>query len=266
MLVGGLKIRSECLNGKEVFRIIQVNKLLNNLLNTNLKKFIKSRKWSVSNDLVIALITGEINNKNDYSAYKIMKNVPGIYQIKDTRTYSELLRNIVLGWVVEDATLEKLNLIGINVDMFEDKEKKRSIRSRIQSIPDLVIRTGNKKVYLEVVQTYMDEFSTKGIIRFRFNKFKNLQKYNAKVIVYDLHAEDPLFVLFGSEDIIELKKRQNAISGKPGYLVKINYEEHSYPIEEFDDVFSNLYRPNLQITSPTTSQLTPMAKLNVYTY
>lgn len=245
MIIGGLNVKTENLKDKEVFRIRQVSKLVKQLTGQELIEFLNNRNWGLDTNFAINILQGDINNKNDELAYKVVKDINNINSMKDTRSYSEFIRNLILGWITEDATLEKLKILGLNASLFEDKTNMRSLGKRARSKPDLKIDfPQNKTIYVEIIQTYISEVSEKGVIRLRHNKFKHLKEYNSDIILYDLHSDELKFALFNIENANNTTKDNNVMSTKSGYKIKIDYNKYSHPITEFDEIIKNRYLQN----------------------
>lgn len=213
----GSVLNIKLLKKYEVIRIRKVSKLVYDLTGKTLLEFITNNDdWVYDSSFLEKVFTGF-----DTAEPKInFDEVRNINYILDHRGKNSFFRNLMLGWAVEDLTRYVLLSKGLKVELFESVEKKRSISTRPKQLPDLII---NDDYYLEVVQTYMNEFSEKHVLRLRGKKYERISKYKCDVILYDFSGDDVKASVFNIiDDVIEVNFTANAIVGKRGYIIRVD--------------------------------------------
>lgn len=235
----GSQLNMEVLKKYEVIRIRKVSKFVHDVTGNTLIEFITNHDdWKYDAPFLKRVFTGfeSADSKIDFDGVK------NINYILDHRGRDEFFRNLMLGWVVEDLTRFFLSGNGINVRLFESVKSKRSINKRPKQLPDLVIMSNNKNYFIEVVQTFMNEFNDKHVLRMRGRKYEKLVKYNADVLVYDFSGDEVLLSLFNIvNDVDSADFVTNAIVGKPGYIVRVKNDVECFEcsIDEVVEVIKN---------------------------
>ena len=109
----------------------------------------------------------------------------------ETRTLTDLGKETVLAWVLEDLTALYAIRRGRQVKRNgSDADREFTYLSDTRAKPDLLVSADGGKTFrkVEVTANYTDFFEVNGYQSFRFNKLENMKNDNAILLTLDVYA------------------------------------------------------------------------------
>ena len=200
--------------------------LRNNLLQgETLYSFAKRHNYCSS---AINLLENSYITFDTSTELLLQANKVGFSHNRDNRDSCEFNLNLIAGWVVEDYIVENSN--GILELNGCDKDRKLYREDTITNKPDLITYNG---IPIEVHTEYFSRnnyfYNRKNCIRLRDNKYKNLLKEDAYILV--INIPDRTYLLKRVSDFTV-----NSVIRNPKFGGKLVYELY------MNDLYGN-FRP-----------------------
>lgn len=218
----------------EVDRIKKTNRLISELTGMSINEFFKFVTFSTPDDMMIMerILNNDIDGAlEEFITKKYNDDKKYFNDKRDWRKFDSFLRSILLGWMIEDATIQHLNKCGVGASLYESD---RSLFKRHGFAPDTLVCD----FPVEVMTHYYSVIADNKVFYIKKGKFKLLRKFNSFILLYDVHDE-PVFTVFNVNDAVVLSKEKKLIGGKRGYVIDMSDVEF-YKIKEMCKVFKDL--------------------------
>lgn len=168
-------------------KIYLVDKFTKSIANKDIISYVKSSNWKIK-DLAIRLIQDRETEKDEQYLNSSLTSS----HRQDYRTTEQMALNIILGWVVEDAIKDKLNMLKIKTKN-SGTDGNRDFNKFVTNLPDLKANLKSKDQYIEVVMGYTGREMSDGV-SLRDNKYENLLMFNSYLLGIDLKNEKMFFI------------------------------------------------------------------------
>ena len=202
-------------------------------LNIDIEEFLINKKW----DEDIELCMNILNNSVTYENKAYIESVLGYaHHRRDKRTSLEYACDLMVGWMIEDCTVDILNGLGHNTSL-NGADKDRKLLLSPTSNSDLKININGKSVLIEQVNDFTGYWKKTMHVPLRDNKYKHLKNENS--LLFGIDFKNELFFMLNVP-----KRKANYIPyhrpfSKPAYAILINNDDF-YNLNEVESVFSKI--------------------------
>jgi len=161
-----------------------------------------------------------LNKKLSCSQFQYLTDQCGLARFRDKRCPHEYGVDLILGWLVEDAVLDRLVNEGLNSRLFgEDKKREFLNIGKISAIPDIEIDTKTGKRYIDVFTDWSNTWKKKNHADLRYDKYPCLVEHNAFLLGVSPHANAFFLIELTQYDSL-FKESVIGAWGKRGYTYK----------------------------------------------
>ena len=158
-------------------------------LNMSVKDLLILKKW----DENVELCTNIIDNSVTSEDKKYIESVLGYaHHRRDKRNSLEYACDLIVGWVIEDCTVEILNKLGYNTSL-NSADKNRKILLNPTANSDLKVYINEKEVLIEQVNDFTGYWKKTLHVPLRDKKYINLKNENS--LLFGIDYVNKLFFL-----------------------------------------------------------------------
>ena len=208
------------------------NFVLSNL-NIDTKTLLEIKSWDESVDLCMNILDDAVTIEDK----KYIDSVLGYaHHRMDKRSSLEYACDLIVGWVIEDCTVEILNKLGYNTSLNSaDKHRKLLLNPTADS--DLKVCINGKEVLIEQVNDFTGYWKKTLHVPLRDNKYINLKQENSLLFGID-YVNELFFILNVPETEVKYIPYHGPFS-KPAYAILITNSDF-YKLDKLEFVFSKI--------------------------
>ena len=202
-------------------------------LNMGTKMLLEIKNWDEDLELCINILDDRVTVEDE----KYIESVLGYaHHRKDKRTSLEYACDLIVGWVIEDCTVEMLNKIGY-ATFLNSADKHRKILLSPTADSDLKVYVNGKEVLIEQVNDFTGYWKKTLHVPLRDNKYNNLKSENS--LLFGIDFVNKLFFILNVH-----KTEANYIPyhkpfGKPAYAIVIT-DDDFHDLDKLEFVLSKI--------------------------
>lgn len=160
------------------------------------------------------IIAGELSNEQS----EYLESVCSLPN-RDSRTPQEYARELVISWLLEDATEMLFTQQGVKiVKSGSDKNREFLADGKITSEADNKIQFNNQTRNMEVIYDHTGFWKREGKIDLRHNKHNHLKQMEA--LLFCLSTQDMQAVVIDYSAVVDAKQEMHEIYQKPVMSIK----------------------------------------------
>lgn len=202
-------------------------------LNISVKDLLFIKKWDEDIDLCMNILDDNVTSENkEYIEYVLGY----AYHRRDSRNSLEYACDLIVGWVIEDCTVEILNKLGYNTSL-NSADKHRKILLKPTADSDLKIYLNGKDVLMEQVNDFTGYWKKTLHVPLRDNKYNNLKNENS--LLFGIDYVNELFFILNVPETEANYIPYHRPFGKPAYAILIT-DNDFYNLNKLEFVLSKI--------------------------
>lgn len=202
-------------------------------LNMDTKMLLEIKNWDEDIGLCMDILDDAVTTEDE----KYIESVLGYARHRrDKRTSLEYACDLIVGWVIEDCTVEILNKLGYNTSL-NSADKHRKILLKPTADSDLKVYINEKDVLIEQVNDFTGYWKKTLHVPLRDNKYINLKNENSLLFGID-YVNELFFILNVPETEANYIPYHRPFS-KPAYAILIT-DDDFYNLDKLEFVLSKI--------------------------
>ena len=202
-------------------------------LNITVKELLILKKWDEDIELCMNILDDSVTSENK----KYIESVLGYaHHRRDKRSSLEYACDLIVGWVIEDCTVEILNKLGYDTSL-NSADKHRKILLSPTADSDLKVYINRKDVLIEQVNDFTGYWKKTLHVPLRDNKYINLKNENSLLFGID-YVNELFFILNVPETEANYIPFHRPFS-KPAYAILIT-DDDFYNLNKLEFVLSKI--------------------------
>ena len=208
------------------------NFVLSNL-NMGTKSLLEIKSWDEDISLCMDILDDAVTIEDEKYIESILGNA---HHRRDKRTSLEYACDLIVGWIIEDCTVEILNNLGYDTSL-NGADKHRKILLSPTADSDLKVYINGKAVLIEQVNDFTGYWKKTLHVPLRDNKYLNLKKENSLLFGID-YVNELFFILEVPETEANYIPYHRPFS-KPAYAILIT-DDDFYNLDKLEFVLSKI--------------------------
>lgn len=202
-------------------------------LDMDTKMLLEIKNWDEDIGLCMDILDDAVTTEDE----KYIESVLGYaHHRRDKRTSLEYACDLIVGWVIEDCTVEILNKLGYNTSL-NSADKHRKILLKPTADSDLKVYLNGKDVLIEQVNDFTGYWKKTLHVPLRDNKYNNLKNENSLLFGID-YVNELFFILNVPETEANYIPYHKPFS-KPAYAILIT-DDDFYNLDKLEFVLSKI--------------------------
>lgn len=202
-------------------------------LNMSVKDLLILKKWGENVELCTNILDNSVTSENK----EYIESVLGYaHHRRDKRSSLEYACDLIVGWLIEDCTVEILNKLGYNTSL-NSADKNRKILLRPTANSDLKVYINGKEVLIEQVNDFTGYWKKTLHVPLRDKKYINLKNENSLLFGID-YVNELFFILNVPETEANYIPFHRPFS-KPAYAIPIT-DNDFYNLNKLEFVLSKI--------------------------
>ncbi|MBR5504343.1 MAG: topoisomerase DNA-binding C4 zinc finger domain-containing protein [Methanobrevibacter sp.] len=202
-------------------------------LNMDTRMLLEIKSWDEDIGLCMDILDDAVTIEDK----KYIESVLGYARHRrDKRTSLEYACDLIVGWLIEDCTVEILNKLGYNTSL-NSADKHRKILLKPTADSDLKVYIDGKEVLIEQVNDFTGYWKKTLHVPLRDNKYNNLKDENSLLFGID-YVNELFFILNVPETEANYIPYHKPFS-KPAYAILIT-DDDFYNLDKLEFVLSKI--------------------------
>jgi hypothetical protein len=182
------------------------------------------------------VVVGQLSLENEV----FLNDRCNLGHFKDSRKGYEYGTDLILGWLIEDAILERIRISGrIAILSGEDRYREFLSPREISTQPDIRIGNDDNQRLLEVFADWKGHWRTKGTADLRDNKFNKLRFERALMLGISPTTSEGFVIDFSNDDA-GFREAFIPAYGKTGYTTT-RIQEYLQPLDKTIGVLLGMF-------------------------
>lgn len=149
---------------------------------------------------------------------------------RDSRTPQEYAKELVIGWLIEDATEALFARYGMNLKKSgSDKNREFLSEGMVTAETDYKIHFNDQIRHMEFAHDYTGHWQRTGSIDLRHNKHNHLKENEA--LLFCMSTTDMQAAIFDYSDVVDAVQEMHPVYQKPVMSIK-NVADRFMPLDE----------------------------------
>lgn len=202
-------------------------------LNMDTKMLLEIKNWDEDVGICMNILDDSVTVEDE----KYIESVLGYaHHRRDKRTSLEYACDLIVGWLIEDCTVEILNKLGYNTSL-NSADKHRKILLSPTADSDLKVYLDGKDILIEQVNDFTGYWKKTLHVPLRDNKYNNLKNENSLLFGID-YVNELFFILNVPETEANYIPYHRPFS-KPAYAILIT-DDDFYNLDKLEFVLSKI--------------------------
>ena len=220
-------------NEKYQSKVKLAREFVSSNLSIGFKQFLINKKWDEDIELCMHIFSSNVTNED--KAY--IESVLGYaHHRRDKRTSLEYACDLMVGWIIEDCTVDILNALGYNTSL-NGADKDRRLLLKPTSSSDLKIVINGKEILIEQVNDFTGYWIKTKHVPLRDKKYLHLKNENS--LLFGIDFKNELFFILNVSETESNYIPYHRPFSKPAYALKIT-ENDFYSLNRVEAVFSKI--------------------------